>query len=51
VAFFLLWGGPVWTPVVAMLGFVVLLVAYRLLVARLGVVLAASTGVVLAILW
>jgi general L-amino acid transport system permease protein len=50
-AFFLLWGGPVWTPVVAMLGFVVLLVAYRLLVAPLGVVLAASIGVVLAILW
>ena len=51
VAFFLLWGGPVWTPVVAMLGFVVLLVAYRLLVAPLGVVLAASIGVGLAILW
>jgi general L-amino acid transport system permease protein len=51
VAFFLLWGGPVWTPVVAMLGFAVLLVAYRLLVAPLGVVLAASIGVVLAILW
>jgi len=51
VAFFLLWGGSVWTPVVAMLGFVVLLVAYRLLVAPLGVVLAASIGVVLAILW
>jgi general L-amino acid transport system permease protein len=50
-AFFLLWGGPVWTPVVAMLGFAVLLVAYRLLVAPLGVVLAASIGVVLAILW
>jgi len=51
VAFFLLWGGPVWTPVVAMLGFAVLLVAYRLLVAPLGVVLAASIGVGLAILW
>jgi general L-amino acid transport system permease protein len=51
VAFFLLWGGPVWTPVVAMLGFAVLLVAYRLLVVPLGVVLAASIGVVLAILW
>ena len=51
VAFFLLWGGSVWTPVVAMLGFVVLLVAYRLLVVPLGVVLAASIGVVLAILW
>jgi general L-amino acid transport system permease protein len=33
------------------LGFAVLLVAYRLLVAPLGVVLAASIGVVLAILW
>jgi len=51
VAFFLLWGGPVWTPVVAMLGFAVLLVAYRLLVAPLGVVLAAGIGVGLAILW
>ena len=51
VAFFLLWGGPIWTPVVAMLGFVVLMVTYRLLVARLGVVTAASIGVVLAILW
>ena len=51
VAFFLLWGGPIWTPVVAMLGFVVLMMTYRLLVARLGVVVAASIGVVLAILW
>ena len=51
VAFFLLWGGPVWTPIVAMLGFAVLVLAYRLLVRRLGVVLAAGLGAVLAILW
>lgn len=51
IAFFLLWGGPVWTPVVAMLGFVVLYVTYRLLMARLGVVIACGTGIVLAVLW
>lgn len=51
LAFFLLWGGSVWTPVVAMFGFVVLVVAYRLLVERLGVPLSAGIGVVLMALW
>jgi general L-amino acid transport system permease protein len=51
VAFFLLWGGSVWTPVVAMLGFVVLALSYRLLVERLGVPLATGIGVVLMVLW
>jgi general L-amino acid transport system permease protein len=51
VAFFLLWGGSVWTPIVALVGFVVMGVAYRLLVNRLGVAISASIGVVLAILW
>ena len=51
VAFFLLWGGSVWTPVVAMAGFVVLMLAYRLLVDRIGVAPAASVGVVLMLLW
>lgn len=50
-AFFLLWGGSIWTPVVAMLGFVVLMVAYRVLVDRLGVAVSASIGVVLMVLW
>ena len=51
VAFFLLWGGSIWTPVVAMLGFVVLMIAYRVLVDRVGVATAASIGVVLTVLW
>jgi general L-amino acid transport system permease protein len=51
VAFFLLWGGSVWTPIVAMAGFVVLMLAYRLLVDRIGVAPAASIGVVLMLLW
>ncbi len=51
VAFFLLWGGSVWTPVVALAGFVVMALAYRLLVDRLGVVVAASIGVLLALAW
>ncbi len=51
VAFFLLWGGSVWTPVAAMAGFVVLMLAYRLLVDRIGVAPAASAGVVLMLLW
>jgi general L-amino acid transport system permease protein len=50
-AFFLLWGGSIWTPIVAMFGFVVLMIAYRLLVDRLGVAMSASIGVVLMVLW
>jgi general L-amino acid transport system permease protein len=50
-AFFLLWGGSIWTPIVAMLGFVALMIAYRLLVDRLGVAMSASIGVVLMVLW
>lgn len=49
--FWLLWGGSVWRPVVAMGGFVVIALAYRLLNARLGVVLATAAGVVAAALW
>jgi general L-amino acid transport system permease protein len=50
-AFFLLWGGSVWTPIVAMMGFVIMALAYRLLAGWLGVALAAGIGVVLAVLW
>ncbi len=51
IAFFLLWGGSIWTPVMAMVGLGVIAVAYRLLVNRIGVAPAASVGVVLALLW
>jgi general L-amino acid transport system permease protein len=51
IAFFLLWGGSIWSPVVAMFGFVVLMLTYRLLVDRIGVAPAAGIGVVLMVLW
>ena len=51
IAFFLLWGGSIWTPVVAMLGFGVMMLTYRLLVRLTGVSVAAILGVFAAILW
>ncbi|MFN7597896.1 MAG: amino acid ABC transporter permease [Cereibacter sp.] len=51
LAFFLLWGGSVWTPVAAMAGLLVLLLAYRVLLPWTGVAIAAGIGVVLALLW
>jgi general L-amino acid transport system permease protein len=52
IAFFLLWGGSIWTPIVAMLGLGVLIVVYRLLVPMSGsVMLAAGLGVLAAVLW
>jgi general L-amino acid transport system permease protein len=51
LCFFLLWGGSVWMPVVAMLGFVVLAVVYRLAQPLIGVSSAAGAGVLAAVLW
>lgn len=51
LCFWLLWGGSVWTPVVAMLGFVVMGGAYLVLVGRLGPTTSALAGVFLALLW
>jgi general L-amino acid transport system permease protein len=51
VCFWLLWGGSVWVPVVAMLGFVVMVVVFRLLVPRLGVPVSAGIGIFAACLW
>lgn len=51
VAFFLLWGGTIWGPIVAVLGFVVLGVVYRLLQPLVGVSVAAGAGVFAAVLW
>ncbi len=47
----LLWGGSIWGPVTAMLGFVVLVLVYRPLSPRLGVVMATSLAVVAAAIW
>ncbi|MCZ8333879.1 MAG: amino acid ABC transporter permease [Rhodobacteraceae bacterium] len=51
LCFWLLWGGSVWTPIVAMLGFVVMGVAYLSLVARFGPTSSAIGAVTLALLW
>ena len=51
LCFWLLWGGSIWAPVVAMLGFVVMGVAYVALVGRMGPTASAIAGVVLAALW
>jgi general L-amino acid transport system permease protein len=51
IAFFLLWGGSIWTPIVAMMGFGVMALAYRLLVPLSGVTVAAMLGVLAAVLW
>ncbi len=51
ICFFLLWGGSIWTPVVAMLGFVVLGGVYRLAQPVIGVSSAAGAGVLAAVIW
>jgi general L-amino acid transport system permease protein len=51
ICFTLLWGGSVWVPVVAMLGFVVLAVVYRLVRALIGVTAAAGVGAIAAVVW
>ena len=51
LCFWLLWGGPVWTPIIAMLGFAVMGGAYLALVGRLGPTSSALIGVFLALLW
>ncbi len=51
IAFFLLWGGSIWLPVVTMLGFVVIALVYRLLLPGLGVTMATSLGILAACVW
>jgi general L-amino acid transport system permease protein len=51
VGFFLLWGGSVWGPVGVLIGFGILAGVWLLLQARLGVVVAAGVGVVVAAIW
>lgn len=51
IAFFLLWGGPIWKPVATLLGFAVIVIVYRLLQSRFGVVVATAAGVVAAALY
>ena len=51
VCFYLLWGGTIWAPVMAMAGFVVMAMAYRLLLPMVGVTVAGSLGFVAACIW
>jgi general L-amino acid transport system permease protein len=51
LCFWLLWGGSVWGPVVAMVGFAVLAIVYRLAQPVIGVSAAAGAGIVAAVLW
>ena len=48
--YFLLWGGSFWFPVVAMLGFVVGGIVFKLIAER-SAVIAAAAGLVAAVLW
>ena len=51
LCFWLLWGGSVWSPIVAMAGFVLLYVVFRLASPLIGLAPAASAGIVVAVLW
>ena len=51
VAVWLLWGGPLSGPVLAVGGFVVLWAVVKLFSGRLGVPLSAGIGIVAAVLW
>ncbi len=51
LTFWLLWGGTVWLPIVAMAGFAILYAVFRLASPLIGLAPAAGAGVVAAVLW
>jgi general L-amino acid transport system permease protein len=51
LCFWLLWGGSVWTPIVAMAGFAILYAVFRLASPVIGLAPAAGAGIVVAVLW
>lgn len=51
LAFWLLWGGSIWAPIVAMAGFAVLYAVFRLASPVIGLAPAAGAGIVAAVLW
>ena len=51
VAFWLLWGGSVWTPIAVVLGFAVIGLVYSPLSDKLGVPVAAGVGILAAVLY
>ena len=51
LCFWLLWGGSVWSPIVAMAGFGLLYAVFRFASPLIGLAPAAGAGVVAAVLW
>jgi general L-amino acid transport system permease protein len=51
LCFWLLWGGSIWSPIVAMAGFGVLYAVFRLASPMIGLAPAAGAGVLAAVLW
>jgi general L-amino acid transport system permease protein len=51
LCFWLLWGGSIWVPIVAMAGFGVLYAVFRFASPLIGLAPAAGAGVVAAVLW
>jgi general L-amino acid transport system permease protein len=51
ICFWLLWGGSIWAPIVAMAGFGILYAVFRLASPHIGLAPAAGLGVVVAVVW
>ena len=51
IAFWLLWGGSIWVPVLVLVGFVIMGAVYNALSGRLGVPVASGLGFVAAVLF
>ncbi|MBY6091473.1 amino acid ABC transporter permease [Maritimibacter alkaliphilus] len=51
IAAWLLWGGTIWNPIVAILGFVIIGLSLKFLTSVLNPALALIIGVVLAVIW
>ena len=51
LTFWLLWGGSIWSPIVAMAGFAILYGVFRFASPLIGLAPAAGAGVVAAVLW
>lgn len=51
IGFFLLWGGSIWGPIGVLAGFAIFGLVFSLLQKRLGVVVAAGVGLIVAAVW
>ncbi len=51
LCFWLLWGGSIWAPILAMAGFALLYAVFRLASPLIGFAPAAGAGIVVAVLW